>query len=217
MSIGSPGWTTARVVGGPPAAALLSAPTDLVVLGLADGATRLPGVARPVLHGATVPVVVVPQPWRRSDGPVEVGLCGTAASMSALRWAAAEARRRRVDLMALHAWQPASARVPRRTSISVERSRVHERAQSWVSEALGDQQVALLIPHGPRLEALLEGACGAGLLVLGSGTHPAWERVLHGRVGDDVVPLAGCPVAAVPDPLTAQRHRSAHAPGQGTN
>ena len=213
---GPPGWTRSRVVTGNAGAALLSAGADLLVLGLAGGAVRLPSVVRMVLHQASVPVVVVPQGWSPSEGPVVVGLCGTDASASARGGPPA-----RLATGGSTWWRctPGTLRRP-----ACENGRplpspsvVRHRVQGWVAEALGAQQVALRTPHGPRLEALLDAASGAALLVLGSGTHSTLERLLHGRVADDVVTLSRCAVAVVPDPLTAQRHRGTPARRTGTD
>ncbi len=205
---GWPGWSSSRAVPGDPAEALLAAPADLVVLGLPDGLRCPPRLVCSVLRRSRVPVVVVPQAWWPSSGPVVVGICGTTASAAALCWAAAEAGRRCSALVAVHAWHGAPMAAHVRSAVDDRcASQVEERARGWIDHTLGPQSITLDVRRGPRLEALLDAASSAALLVLGGGLHRRLDRLLNGTVGLHVAALAGCPVAVVPDRTQAQERR----------
>ena len=108
-----------RVVNDLPARALLEASdaADLLVLG-ARGKGGFEGllfgsVSERVAQLASRPVAVVRAAAAVRGARVVVGVDGSARSLSALRWAAAEARTRDAELDVVHAWQlPAMAAAP---------------------------------------------------------------------------------------------------------
>jgi nucleotide-binding universal stress UspA family protein len=195
---------TSCAVHGRAAAVLLTARSDLLVLGVHSGAHRLSRLTRSCLHRAPCPVVAVPDSEGRATGRVVVGVCGTDASRRALRWAADAAALRGADLVVVYAWQlhPASARdVLRPTrALPAQREAALERVRAWVHAVLGVTDVEVHAHHGGPLDALLEHSDDADLIVLGRNSHAGRAKVLHGAVIDDLTGLAPCPVAVIPGP-----------------
>jgi len=203
---------TSVAVHGEAADVLLAQDASVLVLGPGPVRDRLSPLVRRMLHEAAVPVVVVHGSPRRTAGRVVVGVCGTAASRGALRWAAEEARLRAAELVVVHAWQvhptsvaevfqPARA-VPHQQGPAVDRLR------AWVEETLGPAgtaDVRLRAEHGGTLDGLLDAAIEADLLVLGRSEHGALHRLVLGAVGDDVSSLARCAVAVVPGVVSRDR------------
>ncbi|MCB1015226.1 MAG: universal stress protein [Acidimicrobiales bacterium] len=109
-ALGADAVVEQRVVCDLPARALLEASdaADLVVLG-ARGTGGFEGlllgsVSERVAQLATRPVAVIRTGAPVRGGRVVVGIDGSARSLTALRWAAAEARIRDSDLDVVHAW-----------------------------------------------------------------------------------------------------------------
>ncbi len=192
-----------------PATALLErgAEADLVVVG-ARGAGGFDGllvgsVTDPVVERARTPVAVVRAPLPTTHGPIVVGVDGSKSSLDALRWAAAEAAARDVELQVVHAWHlptmVASAWVP-----VVEPTLAD--AREWSAEVLADamREPALAgvratshLPAGGAARALLDCAKEASLLVVGSRGHGHVAGWLLGSVSRQVVHHARCPVIVV--------------------
>jgi nucleotide-binding universal stress UspA family protein len=196
---------TSLAVPGEVAQALLAHPASLLVLGPGPLPERLSPLVRRLLHESPSPVVVVHERPGRRTGRVVVGVCGTAASQRALRWAAEEARLRAAELVVVHAWQvhPTSVAdvfLPAR-AVPGQQGPAVDRLRGWVSETLGPAgaaEVRLQAEHGGTLDGLLDAATDADLLVLGRSAHGALHRLVLGAVGDDVSGLARCAVAVVP-------------------
>lgn len=196
---------SSAAVMGEPADVLLGVDADLLVLGPGPERDRLSPLVRRLLHEAPQPVVVVHGPALARTGRVVVGVCGTAASAEALRWAAEEAELRSAELVVVHAWQvhPTSLTevfLPAR-AVPGQQGPVVGRLRAWVQETLGSRPTAdvrLRAEHGGSLDGLLDAATDADLLVLGRSEHGALHRLVLGAVGDDVGGLARCPVAVVP-------------------
>lgn len=189
-------------VHGPPAAALLAHRPDLLVLGGHHGARHLGHVTRTCLHHATCPVVVVPDTEQSPAGRIAVGVCGTEASHTALRWAAREAQLRHADLLVCYAWQfhPSSVRdlLHSERLRPVQQGAALGRLRQWVDRALGAQQIEVQVTHGGPLDGLLEASAGVDLIVVGGSAHSGPGRLLHGVVSDDLSGLAPCPIAVIP-------------------
>jgi nucleotide-binding universal stress UspA family protein len=147
-------------------------------------------------------VVVVPA-VASLEGRIVVGVDGSAHAVTALRWALTEARRRRVGVEVLYAWQypaaflyetavlgdldlePAAAAIVARVLSDVE------------AEAEGIDVTARTV-GGHAVEALVGAADGASLVVVGARGHGAMSGLLLGSVSDGVVRHAPCPVAVIP-------------------
>ncbi|HEX5201818.1 universal stress protein [Paractinoplanes rhizophilus] len=133
---------------------------------------------------------------------IVVGVNGKASSTAAVRWAAAEAQLRRVDLHVVLAYQ---WRIPGRTFTSrgelVRTAGEHATAilHAAVSEARSrapDIEVRASAVVGEPVPALLEAAAGAGLLVVG-GRDRGDPGPMLGVVTSQVAAYAPCSVAVV--------------------
>ena len=199
-------------VHGRPEAVLLAQDADLLVLGTRLGAHHVSHLTKSCMHHAACPVVVVPDEVHAPYGRVVVGVCGTDASMAALRWAADAARLRDAELVVVYAWQlhPESARDALRPMRSMPRQQklAEDQVRAWVREVLGHDEVEIHAPHGAPLDSLLARSGDADLIVLGRHAHAGIGRLLHGSLGDDLGGLAPCPVAAIPggDQIHATSH-----------
>jgi len=142
-------------------------------------------------------------------GRVVIGLDGSLAAYSALRYAVAEARRRGAVLIVVRAYAPAAVRgMPDAT---LTREAVDEVGQAF-AEAMGamprDLDVRLLTrvgEPGPSLIAVADGE--ADLIVIG-GSRPdrfRWRRA--GRIAAYCAARASCPVVVVPPPGLARSGR----------
>lgn len=133
-------------------------------------------------------------------GPVVVGLDGSPASVTALRWAAREAVDQQLPVLLLHSWtiQPLDVPIPRSAHDTRRRGREILRRTSTELLRLHPGLVLTteLVPV-PAAQALLDRAGHASLLVLGSRGHGSVAGFLLGSVALDVLGLAPCPAVAV--------------------
>ncbi|MEU5990017.1 universal stress protein [Spirillospora sp. NPDC047418] len=193
---------------GGPTTALLEASRDaeLVVVGsrgrggfagLVLGSTGLELAG----HGPC-PVVVVREP--RADGPVVVGVDGSAASLEALGLAFAEAGLRGAELLAVVAW-PADAGpggaplVDAEALREVARERLGRLVEPW-RERYPAVPVRTEVFIGPPREVLLAAARDARLLVVGSRGLGGFRGLLLGSVSNALLQHAACPVAVAHAP-----------------
>lgn len=193
-----------------PALVERSAAADLLVVGSRGrGAARSALLGSAALHcvaHAHCPVLVV-----HGDpgdvppaSPVVLGLDDSAVSREALRQAAEEATRLRVDLEVVMAYRPMSdwsdlyAVLPPPTGRT--REQVEERGRAILREVLGhDGGVAtrLVTQEGDAGGVLVRRATGARLLVVGSQTRGRLEGIVLGSVALHCAIHAGCPVLVV--------------------
>ncbi|MGV9452493.1 universal stress protein [Streptomyces sp. NPDC003635] len=133
------------------------------------------------------------------NGPVVVGLDGSPASMTAVRWAAREAVTRRLPLLLLHSWTTQPLDVP--TAQDAERQRYGQdllrQAAAGLRHRHGGPNLTTDLVAAPAAQALLERAQDASLLVVGSRGHGSPAGFLLGSVAMHVLGLARCPVVAV--------------------
>ncbi|SDN48348.1 Nucleotide-binding universal stress protein, UspA family [Streptomyces sp. cf386] len=143
-----------------------------------------------------------------ADGIV-VGVDGSEASVAALRWAAEQARALGTPVVAVHAWEPATAGfapyapASARPTVSEQRERAAEVLASAVRQAFGPRvgpDLRAVVAEGPAARVLLRYARGALLLVLGRRAHGQWELPAVGTVGRDCLRHATVPVVTVPAP-----------------
>jgi len=139
---------------------------------------------------------------------IVVGVHGSLGSLQALRWAADEARERRVPLVPVIAWVPPGGDFAERSHPSPYLRQVwQEAACKRLTEAFDEGLGG--VPDGLRVQALVErGDAGpvlvevAGepgdLLVIGTGRRNPIGRATHRSVGRYCLAHAKCPVLAVP-------------------
>jgi nucleotide-binding universal stress UspA family protein len=139
---------------------------------------------------------------------IVVGVHGSLGSLQALRWAADEARERRVPLLAVLAWTPPGGDFAERSHPSPYLRRVWQdaalaRLTGAFDECLGgiprDLDGHLLVERGDAGQALVSAAGRPGdLLVIGTGRRNPVGRALRRSVGRYCLAHARCPVLAVP-------------------
>lgn len=197
-----------RVVCDLPARALLhsSDDADLLVLG-ARGQGGFEGlllgsVSERVAQLATRPIAVV-----RTTAPVRgagvlVGIDGSARSLAALRWAAAEARARDTDLDVVHAWRLPMLAAPPVLSVLPDYSTLEEAGHATLDTALADPALAGMrvhphLTHESPARALIGLATEAGLVVVGSRGLGRVTGALLGSVSRQLLHHAPCPVVVI--------------------
>lgn len=139
---------------------------------------------------------------------IVVGVHGSLGSLQALRWAADEARDRRVPVAAVIAWTPPGGDFAERSHPSLYLRRVwrdaalHRLTDAFESAFGGvpdDLCVRLRVERGETGPVLVDVADQAGdLLVIGTGRRNPLSRALHKSVGRYCLAHARCPVIAVP-------------------
>ncbi len=145
-----------------------------------------------------------------------VGVGGSAASLAALGWAAAEARRRGVQLQAVRAWQPHPARALYagtagfRSELTAAQ-RLDRDVRAVVGDA-DDLDLVVQLIEGTAERILPEASADADLLVLGSGgpspaaqADPAITDRPVGPVIRACLGHARCPVVII-SPAVAARN-----------
>ncbi len=186
---------------GTPSERLVAActPDDLLVLG-SHGHGPLVGalmgsVSRACLHAAPCPVVVAREPVA-PDGPVVVGLDGSAPSREALAFAAEAARLRDVPLEVVHAvaWSPVGAELM--TPTPDELAEWGEQLLATELERAGMSAETRVDP-GHASEALVRASERASLLVVGSRGHNPLVSLLLGSTSARCAGKAACPVVVV--------------------
>ncbi|MFF5497213.1 universal stress protein [Streptomyces aquilus] len=133
--------------------------------------------------------------------PITVGFDGTEESLAALDWAAREAVRRGLELRVVQAWRFQEDR-------AIDVLSDPETQAGWVRDAVAEAAEAVAVRHhglvvttdvleGGTVEALVEAAAGAEMLVLGSRGHGPVVGFLLGSVGQQVIAETTRPVVLV--------------------
>ncbi|NUR28655.1 MAG: universal stress protein, partial [Catenulispora sp.] len=160
-------------------------------------------VAGEVTLRASCPVLVA-RTADAPDGPVVVGVDGSADSQAALGFAAAEADLRGCSVLVVHAWSRPGPRSPGSVlPIDLDADSVRAGAERLLSEATvgwrekyPDVGFRHWLPHGSARQALMDAGQTAGLLVVGTRGRtepPVWELgsvsryLLHHAPGSLVV------------------------------
>lgn len=143
---------------------------------------------------------------------IVVGVKRSAASLAALRWAAAEARLRRAALHVVHAWEPAA----RRASYAIlgdspaggqERLRARDNLAAIVLAAFGTDMPAGMtaeIAEGMAERVLVDRSRDAGLLVLGAAADAGVTGRPAGPVIRACMRSASCPLVIITAAAGAQ-------------
>ncbi|NUT48307.1 MAG: universal stress protein [Saccharothrix sp.] len=201
-----------RLAQGHPADALSTLGRDAALLVV--GSSGRSGLSRALLGSTTADLVngvnghrlpvVVARDDGAGEGPVVVGLDGSATSDRAVGFAFDLAARRGRELVAVHAWAdlPAAALAPVREEAI--RRQVLGGAEDLVDRCLAphrarhpDVWVSRMVAFDGPAHALLEHAKDASLLVVGSHGRGPVRRVLLGSVSHAVLYHASCSVAVV--------------------
>ncbi|WP_320776061.1 universal stress protein [Streptomyces sp. CRN 30] len=127
---------------------------------------------------------------------VTVGLDGSAESRAAAEWAVQEAALRGLPVQLVHVWEP----VPQPTAGDVPseaRQRFLDEAAEALRPRLPSAGVTVVQRTGPVVDALVDAAGDAALLVLGSRALGAVKGFLLGSVGQAVIARTRTPVAVV--------------------
>jgi nucleotide-binding universal stress UspA family protein len=137
-----------------------------------------------------------------------VGVNGSPGSLQALRYAAAEARQRKVPLIAVIAWTPpggdlAERRTPSAYLRKIWRDAAWQRLWAAFDAGLGglpaDIEVMPEVVRGEPGAVLADLACMPDdLLIIGTGRRSLFARKLRRSVSRYCLANARCPVLAVP-------------------
>lgn len=132
---------------------------------------------------------------------IVVGVDGSEASKSALRWAIHQARLTGARVDAVTAWRiPARFSQPPIIDINDyedDARRILPQAIAEMSATDSEVPVRPQVIHGHPAQVLLDAADGADLLVVGSRGHGGFTEVLLGSVGQHCVHHAPCPVVII--------------------
>ncbi|KQV05027.1 universal stress protein [Leifsonia sp. Root112D2] len=163
-------------------------------------------------HG---PVAIIPVTDSLPDGPIVVGVDGSASASAALRFAAEEATLSERELHLLHAWlepmawQDVYAAADENVTRMVREA--HENilaeAVTQISEAYPDLHVEGSLVQGDPVPALLGASEQASMVVVGSRGLHGFKRFLLGSVSHTTAlnvqaPLVVVPQDAATDPVT---------------
>ena len=184
-----------------------SGSADLIVIGSRGlgpvGGAVLGSVSRGLLHHARCPVVVAKDGVVTNtdrDLPVLLGIDGSPSSEAAIGFAFAEASRRGVDLVALHAWSDVALfPVPGRDWHPGEdqgHEILGERLAGW-QEQYPDVTVHRRIVCDKPARWLIDESRHAQLVVVGSRGRGGISAMLLGSVSTAVAESASAPVAVV--------------------
>lgn len=185
----------------------MSGDADMIVAGSrglgAIGSAIMGSVSRSLLHHAHCPVVVVRGVEALAvdgDAPVLVGIDGSPASEAATALAFDEASRRRVDLVALHAWSDVGVfpvlGIDWHQYEDAGHEVLGERLAGW-QEQYPDVRVQRRIVCDQPARRLIDESQHAQLVILGSRGRGGFAGMLLGSVSTAVAEMAKCPVVVV--------------------
>ncbi|NUP53337.1 MAG: universal stress protein [Catenulispora sp.] len=202
---------TGEVARGFPQSVLIAASrtAELVVVGDrglgAVGRALYDTVAGEVTLGAYCPVLVT-RAEDGPDGPVVVGVDGSADSQTALAFAAAEADLRGCAVLVVHAWSRPGPHAPGSVlpldldadSVRAGAERLlSETTVGWAEKYPGVHFRQSLV-HGHPRQALLEAGQDAGLLVVGARGRTTPPVTELGSVSRYLLHHSPCPLVVVP-------------------
>jgi nucleotide-binding universal stress UspA family protein len=210
---------TGRAEEGPAARILLDAAggADMLVVGSRGrggfAGLVLGSVSQQCVQHAGCPVVIVrrehlpaeARPKEKATERIVVGVDGSEAARTALRWALDEAHLRNATVEVVHGWH-----VPQLDGVQygdLNPGKFERDARQLLDRMVGGADAAgvpavepILVCDGAA-RALLDTAKGADLLVVGSRGRGGFTGLLLGSVSQQVVHHAPCPVVVIP-PLT---------------
>lgn len=134
---------------------------------------------------------------------IVVGVDGSDHSVRALQWAAQEATHHGASLLAVTAWQQATAGAMPPSSGTPATRTADLDLGGTTAQGLRDTVAAAgveaetSVEHGGAAKVLIERSAGADLLVVGSRGHGGFVGMLVGSVVQHVTAHAECPVVIV--------------------
>lgn len=157
-------------------------------------------------HGRCPVLVVRGRP--EADGPIVLGVDGSAAGEKAVDFAFTEAELRKAPLVALHAWTTWNAPMPEPQDASAPYANppgaLAEMEERLLAETLAghrerhpDVVVEQKVVHDGTREALIEASRSAQLLVLGARGRGGFTGLLLGSVSQALLHHSHCPVAVI--------------------
>ncbi|MCM3883595.1 universal stress protein [Frankia sp. R82] len=206
-----------EVVDQPGAQALLTVGHDarMIVVGARGRGLlhrlRVGSVSTSVAVHASVPVVIArggdDQPghgFDRQPRPVVVGVDGSPNSLAALVWSAAEADRRGVELIAVHAWLAALPMPFAATPVDITQA-LGDQAATVLDDAIAavrDDLPAAVEPQRRTIpcsasQALLAAGREGDLVVVGARGHGGFAELLLGSVSHQCMIHSAVPVAII--------------------
>lgn len=166
----------------------------------------LGSVSQQVATHAHVPVAVLRGRAGRPDGPVLVGVDGSAAADVALDLAFEEAAARGARVLAVRAYGPAPAHsgttpvtIPRDVVLAEERAALDASMSPWRGKYPSVTVDTELVAGKPS-RVLVERSRTAQVAVVGSRGHGGFVGLLLGSVGQQLMHHAGCPVIISHEP-----------------
>jgi nucleotide-binding universal stress UspA family protein len=167
--------------------------------GLLVGSVAVQAVAH-----AACPVLVV-RGRDASSGPVVVGVDGSALSLLAVEFAAAEAEARGTDLVAVHVWlHPVSTGPGDMLPLVYDPDRPQAEERLVLAQSLAglaqrhpDLRIRPELVHGHPARCLIEWSKAAQLMIVGSRGKGGFAGLLLGSVSQSLVHHADCPIAVV--------------------
>lgn len=159
----------------------------------------LGSVSAAVASHAHCPVVVIRQGQIGEDGPIVVGVDGSAVSDKAVEFAFEQAKTRGVPLIAVHTWMDvavAGLAVAWDDEEAVQRGLLKERLEDIMGR-FPDVDVQLQVTRDRPVRALAEAAAQASLLVVGSHGRGGFKGMLLGSTSRALLQHAPCPMVVV--------------------
>lgn len=174
-----------------------SASARLVVVGSRGlGALRrtlLGSVSTSIARHADCPVAVIPDAPVDSEGPVVVGVDGSACSVDAIGVAFDEAARRGARLVAVNAWSE-FYRYEARTTMQTEAEALLSESLAGYAEKYPEVLVDRVVVEDRPARAVLNASAGAQLIVVGSHGRGGFVGMTLGSVAQAVLHSAECPI-----------------------
>lgn len=136
--------------------------------------------------------------------PIIVGVDGSSSAVHAARWAAAEARRRRLPLRLVHAFDIPVGYAPGVVAPAAVRDGMRKQGRDWLHEA--ERAVLEIAPaiepeltvhQGPVVPFLVEASRDATMVVLGTRGLGGFTGLLVGSISVTLAGHAHCPVVVV--------------------
>lgn len=190
---------SASVLEGSPVAVLRGRSTSarLIVVGSRGlGALRrtlLGSVSTSLARHADCPVAVIPDAPVDAEGPVVVGVDGSACSADAIGIAFDEASRRGVPLVAVNAWSE-FYRYEARSTMQTEAEALLSESIAGYAEKYPEVRVDRVVVEDRPARAVLDASEGAQLVVVGSHGRGGFAGMTLGSVAQAVLHGAESPV-----------------------